>query len=166
MLIQNTEFLPTQGRALDIACGSGANALFLADLGMQVDAWDISDVVVSHLENRHPGLHPKALDITAAAIENSSYDLVLTCHYLDPSLANAIVSATNPGGLIIYQTFTAGKKADIGPSNPDFLLKPGQLESFVAGCRILKSEDGTDILDKGNPMAGRAYIIAQKPMDQ
>ncbi|MBO6557585.1 MAG: methyltransferase domain-containing protein [Pseudomonadales bacterium] len=151
---------------MDIACGSGANALYLAERGLHVDAWDISDVVVSHLENRHPRLYPRALDITAAAIENSRYDLILTCHYLDPSLAKAIVRATHPGGLIIYQTFTAGKKADIGPRNPDFLLKPGQLESFVSGCRVLRFEDGTDIVDQGNPMAGRAYIIAQKNIDQ
>ncbi len=157
------DLLPREGTALDIACGSGANALFIAKLGMEVDAWDISDVVIGALENRHPRLHPKAININAGTLQGAHYDLVMTCHYLDASLAPSIRAATNPGGLIIYQTFTLDKKTDIGPSNPDFLLKPGDLEDFVQDCEILAMEDGSDILEKANPMAGRAYVIARKP---
>jgi len=163
VLEQNTDLLPTEGRALDIACGTGANALYLAERGMEVDAWDISDVVVASLANQHPRLHPRAIDITPEALAGEHFDLILTCHYLDPVLAPAIRDAARPGGLIIYQTFTSSKQADIGPSNPDFLLKPGDLESFVENCEILAAGDGSDILDTGNPMAGRAWIIARKP---
>lgn len=166
VLAQNADLLPTKGRALDIACGTGANALFLAERGMDVDAWDISDVVIDSLATLHPRIHPRALEITPESLSGKQFDLILTCHYLDPALAPAILEATSPGGLIIYQTFTSTKKADIGPSNPDFLLKPGDLERFVAGCDILSAQDGSDIVDKENPMAGRAWIIARRHSDQ
>ena len=89
------------------------------------------------------------------------YDLILTCHYLDAALAPAIRAAARPGGLIIYQTFTAAKVAAIGPDNPGFLLQPGDLESFVEGCRILAADDGSHITDSSHPLAGRGYILAQ-----
>ncbi|MBL6690160.1 MAG: methyltransferase domain-containing protein [Pseudomonadales bacterium] len=162
VLEQNADLLPKQGRALDIACGTGANALFLAERGMEVDARDISDVVIASLANQHPRLHPRAVDVTPESLFGLQFDLILTCHYLDPALAPAILEATSPAGLIIYQTFTSTKKVDIGPSNPDFLLKPGDLEKFVDGCDILAKQDGSDILEKENTMAGRAWIIARK----
>lgn len=165
VLLDHTDLLPRSGNALDIACGRGGNALFLAERGMEVDAWDISDVVIKTLEHRHPRLHPKVLDISASALANLQYDLILTCHYLDASLAEAIRRATKPGGLIIYQTFTAEKRAAVGPSNPDFLLKHGQLEALVEGCQTLAFRDGSAIIDEKDPLAGRAYIVARKPAD-
>ena len=167
VLTRHAGLLPQGGRALDIACGTGANARFLADRGMEVDAWDISDVVIKALEGFHPRVHPRAIDISADSLVGNKgeadYDLILTCHYLDAALAPAIRDATRPGGLIIYQTFTAAKIAAIGPDNPGFLLQPGDLESFVKGCRILAADDGSQITDSSHPLAGRACILAQKP---
>ncbi len=166
VLQANTSLLPTSGLALDLACGTGANTVFLASRGMQVEAWDISDVVINALAQQHADntlIQPAVVDISPNALSANSYDLILVCHYLDRTLVPAISDALRPGGLAIYQTFTADKKVSVGPSNPDFLLKKNELERFVTGFDILASAEGSEIVETSNPMAGRAYVIARKP---
>jgi len=167
MLTDNADILPIEGIALDLACGLGANSLFLAARGLEVHAWDISEIAISHLAERADSLglniQTRVLNITPAALEVERYHLVVTTHYLDRSLPPAIMKATRPGGLICYQTFTAEKQIDIGPSNPDFLLQPNELQSFVPGCEILAFRDESHNTNRDDPLAGRAFIIARKP---
>ena len=168
MLIDNDNILPIDGIALDLACGLGANSLFLAARGLEVHAWDISEVAVSHLAEQANSLglniQTRVINITAEALPIESYDLVITSHYLDRSLPPAILDAARPGGLICYQTFTAEKQIDMGPSNPMFLLKPNELQSFVPGCEILAFKDESHNANRDDPLAGRAFIIARKPL--
>jgi tellurite methyltransferase len=167
VLSDNADILPNKGVALDLACGLGTNSLFLAARGLEVHAWDISEVAVSHLAEQASSLglniQTRAVDITPAALGIESYDLVVTSHYLDRSLPPAIMNATRPGGLICYQTFTAEKQIDMGPSNPDFLLLPNELQLFVPGCEILAFKDESHNTNRDDPLAGRAFIIARKP---
>ncbi len=167
VLTDNADILPTGGVALDLACGLGTNSLFLAARGLEVHAWDISEVAISHLaeQARSLGLNiqTRVVNITAAALPTESYDLVVTSHYLDRSLPPAIMKAARPGGLICYQTFTAEKLVNKGPSNPDFLLQPNELPSFVPGCEILAATDQSHNTNENDPLAGRAFIIARKP---
>jgi len=167
MLTDNADILPVKGIALDLACGLGANSLFLATRGLEVHAWDISEIAISHLAERADSLglniQTRVLNITPAALQIERYDLVVTTHYLDRSLPPAIMKATRPGGLICYQTFTAEKQIDIGPSNPDFLLQPNELQSFVPDCEILAFRDESHNTNRDDPLAGRAFIIARKP---
>lgn len=152
-------------RALDIACGDGANAVYLAQRGFDVDAWDISDVAIGQVnalaQDQNLRITGRALDITAVDLPPCRYDIIINCHYLDRSLIPAMIDAATPGGLIFYQTFTANKTLDIGPSNPKFLLAPGELNRLFAHCHIRYQSDGSDITDQQDPMAGRASIVAQ-----
>jgi SAM-dependent methyltransferase len=167
VLTDNDNILPVKGVALDLACGLGSNSLFLEDRGLEVHAWDISRVAISRLAEQAASLQlniqTKVVNITAAALPVESYDLVITSHYLDRSLPPAILNATLPGGLICYQTFTAEKKINIGPHNPDFLLQPNELQSFVPNCEILAYKDESQNTNKDHPLSGRAFIIARKP---
>ena len=167
VLTDNDNILPFKGVALDLACGLGSNSLFLEARGLEVHAWDISKVAVSNLAERVDSLQlniqTRVVNITAAALPVKSYDLVITSHYLDRSLPPAILNATLPGGLICYQTFTAEKKINIGPNNPDFLLQPNELQSFVPNCEILAYQDEGQNTNKNHPLSGRAFIIARKP---
>ena len=101
VLIDNEDVLPNDGIALDLACGLGANSLFLAARGLEVHAWDISEVAVSHLAEQASSLalniQTRVINITAASLPVESYDLVITSHYLDRSLPKAILDATRPG---------------------------------------------------------------------
>ena len=168
VLTDNDNILPIKGIALDLACGLGTNSLFLAARGLEVHAWDISKVAVSHLAERAGSLglniQTRVINITAAALPVESYDLVITSHYLDRSLPPAILDATRPGGLICYQTFTANKQIDKGPHNPMFLLRPNELQSFVPDCEILAFKDESHNVNRDDPLAGRAFIVARKPI--
>ena len=167
VLTDNDNILPVKGIALDLACGLGSNSLFLEARGLEVHSWDISNVAVSSLAKQVDSLQlniqTRVVNITAAALPVESYDLIITSHYLDRGLQRAILNATLPGGLICYQTFTAEKKINIGPNNPDFLLQPNELKSFVPNCEILAYRDGSQSTNKDHPLSGRAYIIARKP---
>ena len=167
VLTDNDHILPVNGKALDLACGLGSNSLFLEARGLEVHAWDISKVAVSSLAERVNSLQlniqTRVVNITAAALPVESYDLVITSHYLDRSLPPAILNATLPGGLICYQTFTTEKRINIGPNNPDFLLQPNELQSFVPNCEILAYRDESKNTNKAHPLSGRAFIIARKP---
>ena len=168
VLTDNDNILPIKGIALDLACGLGTNSLFLAARGLEVHAWDISKVAVSHLAERAGSLglniQTRVINITAAVLPVESYDLVITSHYLDRSLPPAILDATRPGGLICYQTFTAEKQINIGPGNPVFLLQPNELQSFVPDCEILAFKDESHNVNRDDPLAGRAFIVARKPI--
>ena len=168
VLTDNDNILPFKGVALDLACGLGSNSLFLEARGLEVHAWDISKVAVSTLAERVNSLQlniqTRVVNITAAALPVESYDLVITSHYLDRSLPPAILDATRPGGLICYQTFTAEKQINKGPSNPEFLLQPNELQSFVPDCEILAFKDESHNVNRDDPLAGRAFIIARKPI--
>ncbi|HIE88478.1 MAG TPA: methyltransferase domain-containing protein [Gammaproteobacteria bacterium] len=168
VLTDNDNILPIKGIALDLACGLGTNSLFLAARGLEVHAWDISKVAVSHLAERAGSLglniQTRVINITAAALPVETYDLVITSHYLDRSLPPAILDATRPGGLICYQTFTAEKQINMGPGNPVFLLQPNELQSFVPDCEILAFKDESHNANRDDPLAGRAFIIARKPI--
>jgi tellurite methyltransferase len=167
VLTDNDNLLPVKGVALDLACGLGSNSLFLEARGLEVHAWDISKVAVSHLAERADSfqlnIQTRVVNITAAALPVEKYDLLITSHYLDRTLPPAILNATRPGGLICYQTFTADKQIDIGPSNPEFLLQPNELQSFVPNCEILAFKDESQNTNKDHPLGGRAFIIARKP---
>jgi 2-polyprenyl-3-methyl-5-hydroxy-6-metoxy-1,4-benzoquinol methylase len=167
VLTDNQNMLPVKGIALDLACGLGTNSLYLAARGLEVHAWDISKIAVSHLSQRAGlrglNIQTRVVNISAAALPVESYDLVITSHYLDRTLPLAILNATRPGGLICYQTFTAEKQINIGPNNPDFLLQPNELQSFVPGCEILAFKDEGHNVNRYDPLAGRAFIIARKP---
>jgi len=164
---ESLAFLPAQGSALDIACGRGTNALYLAEQGLDVDAWDISDVVVDQLQDKARSLGlsltARCCDIQPDCFAGRQWDVIVNCHYLDRSLTAAMKTALAPGGLILFQTFTAAKRLDTGPSNPDFLLAPGELESIFSDFDVLTARDESLSTDPANPLAGRALIIARKP---
>jgi 2-polyprenyl-3-methyl-5-hydroxy-6-metoxy-1,4-benzoquinol methylase len=168
LLAENNHLLPKKGLALDLACGLGGNSLALIDHGLSVDAWDISPVVVSKLnhyaELHHIALNAQACDLANSDLGKEKYDVILVAHYLERSLAPAIMQALKPGGLLCYQTFVRDTTDDYsGPSNPDFLLKEGELLQLFSELRpIFYREEGT----LGNTQRGvrnLAQLIARKP---
>ncbi|MBT4160034.1 MAG: methyltransferase domain-containing protein [Gammaproteobacteria bacterium] len=169
VLIDNVDLIPDQGHACDIACGRGVNTLALARAGMKVDAWDISNVAITALQQEaaEAGLEINAstVDITPSCFAGKSYDLILNCHYLDRQLIPAMVGACKPGGLILFQTFTEDKADTIGPRNREFLLARDELPGMFSGFDILTYRDESRNENAENPLTGRAYIIARKPQE-
>jgi SAM-dependent methyltransferase len=155
------ELLPLlpAGPALDIACGTGRHALFLAQRGQHVTAIDFSGVALDILEARARGMQatvrrserlrdsrrtPKGgLELIQADLERtefpeSCYDLILCIQYLQRSLFPQIVRALRPDGVLLMETFTRAQlEFEGGPRNPAYLLESGELREAFPELRVL-----------------------------
>jgi SAM-dependent methyltransferase len=131
------------GPLLDVACGSGRHVSWLAAAGYEVHGVDRDAAAVD-------ALRPLA-QIRVADIENGPWPyepgrfagLVVT-NYLWRPLMNTLADALAPGGVYIHETFALGHHTIGRPSNPDFLLKPGELAAWAlsTGLRVVAFEDG------------------------
>lgn len=141
VLIDNSFLLPKTGAALDLACGLGGNALFLAQQGLAVTAWDISSVAVARLEAAadRQGLNINACqqNISSLSLAKSSFDVITVSRFLDRTLTDAIIGALKPGGLLFYQTFTKEKTSGQGPNNPNFLLERNEFLGLFSRLAVL-----------------------------
>jgi SAM-dependent methyltransferase len=113
-LVDHLHFLDGQGLAIEIACGKGANALYLAGLGYQVVACDgaLSCLAICQRSARRLGLpvYPAVCDVEAMVLPQESFGLISVVRYLQRSLFDRMISALIPGGLIFYKTFNTGKR--------------------------------------------------------
>jgi SAM-dependent methyltransferase len=137
--------LVRQGAAvLDLACGSGRHARLFLECGHPVSAVDID---VSGLDDLRG--HPR-LEIVQADLENAPWPLpgrrfgaVIVTNYLWRPLFEPILGAIEEGGLLLYETFARGNEAYGRPTNPDFLLRLGELIEVVRGrLQIVAYEHG------------------------
>ena len=131
------------GAALDLACGSGRHSRFLAGLGFQVCAIDrdpraldalggVTGVTVRHAD----------LENGAWPLDGLQFDGIVVTNYLHRPLFPRILDALAPDGALIYETFAAGNERFGKPSNPDFLLQPGELLDVVRGrLRVVAFEE-------------------------
>lgn len=135
-----TRFAPaTPGSALDVACGSGRNLVWLADAGWQVTGIDRDTAATAPLQS--------LAKIVEADIENTpwplrqDFDLVVVCNYLWRPLFDTIKRSVKPGGMLIWETFADGQQAIGRPSRPDFLLQRGELLRVCHDWHIVAYED-------------------------
>ncbi len=138
--------LPPSASVLDVACGSGRHLRWLAGLGHRVTGVDRDAAALAALEGQGELI---VADIEAGPwpLAGRSFDAVVVTHYLWRPLLPAIVASVAPGGLLVYETFAAGNASVGKPSNPDFLLRPGELLEAVRCAptddwRVLGYEDG------------------------
>lgn len=129
------------GKALELACGTGENALFLAKKGFDVDAIDISCTAISIAEEkaRREGVNVNFLcaDLDEYTLPENTYDLIINFYYLNRSLSNPIVKALKKGGLLIFETYNQKHMIIREDFNPDFLLKDGELLELFRGLDVL-----------------------------
>lgn len=141
-LVQHLHCLPRGGRVLDVACGSGRHARYLAERGFTVHAVDRDAAALATLG--HPGITTELLDLEAGrpSLGIARYDAVIVFNYLHRPLMPAIVAAVAPRGVLIYETFTTAQAALGKPTNPAFLLLPGELRALAAPLEIVASREG------------------------
>lgn len=130
LLVQAAELLPA-GKALDLACGAGRNAIYLARLGWRVTAVDASSVAIARLQELARGLEIDArvadLEQGEFTIERDAYDLICDFYYLQRDLFPAIREGLRPGGTVAAAIHLEGS----------FALSPGELRQEFAGWKIL-----------------------------
>lgn len=122
------------GSVLDLACGSGRHARLFAAAGHAVAAVDRDAVAIAALA-AVPGIQTLCADIEDGPwpFAGRQFDAVVVTNYLHRPLFPALMDALAPGGLLIYETFAVGNERHGRPSNPDFLLREGELLERVSG---------------------------------
>jgi len=120
--------VPAGARVLDLACGYGRHARFFAQRGAQVLAVDRDAAALATLAET-PGIDILRADLEGELwpLGGQRFDAIVVSHYLHRPLFPDLRAALGPGGTLLYETFAQGNEAHGRPSNPDFLLRPGEL---------------------------------------
>lgn len=146
--MQWSETIAPGGQVLDFACGAGRHARWLAARGFHVVAVDIDPTRFTDV--------PSGVRTLAADLENgpwpfapSQFDAVVVTNYLYRERFELLMDCVRPGGLLIYETFASGNERFGKPSNPNFLLQPGELRDRVGpGFEVLGFAEGEVALPK------------------
>jgi rhodanese-related sulfurtransferase len=147
-LLSNVTLAPRGARTLDVACGRGRHALFLAGAGFPVRAVDQDAGHVAWLgalsRRLHLPLDAEVVDLEdgGADLGAETWELVLVFNYLHRPLFPALVRALKPGGLLLYETYTADQPKRGRPTNPDHLLEPGELPRLVTPLEVVRHREG------------------------
>ncbi|MEQ1528695.1 MAG: methyltransferase domain-containing protein [Methylococcales bacterium] len=172
VLSENVFLLPEQGQALDLACGLGADAIFLAAQGLAVTAWDISGVAIEKLQAyaRQQQLQINACrqNITRNSFAEKAFDVIVVSRFLDRSLMDAIISALKPNGLLFYQTFTRQKLTPQSgitrhtPNNPDYLLAENELLQLFSELKLVFYRENGLLGNQESGLRNETQFIGQK----
>jgi SAM-dependent methyltransferase len=134
------------GEALDLACGSGRHARLLAARGLKVTALDRDAQALAAAGGQ--GIATVQYDLETAGsrwpFAPGRFKGIVVTNYLHRPLFGEIVASLAPDGILIYETFAQGNEVFGKPSNPNFLLAPGELLAVATrfGLRVLAYEDG------------------------
>jgi SAM-dependent methyltransferase len=131
--------LVTRGPVLDVASGAGRHARFFAGRGLEV-------VAVDNLPQRIPGVTFMQADLENGQrwpFAGQRFAAVVVTNYLHRPLFARLEQAVDEGGVLIYETFMAGNERYGRPSNPAYLLQPGELLRAFKALTVVAFEQGT-----------------------
>lgn len=154
---------------LDLAAGGGRHSRLLLSLGLSVTALDKNVSALLDLAPE-PSDQGRLLEIIEADLEDGSpwplagrtFSGIVVTNYLWRPIMNKLLEALSPGGILIYETFSAGNERFGKPRNPDHLLKPGELLDLAKGdLDVVAYECGLD--QSGDHPAVKQRLCAAKP---
>ena len=150
----------TGGTVLDLAAGGGRHARYLRELGFRVSAVDIDLSKMSDLAD-DDGVELVEADLEAGPwpFPGRRFDGIVVTNYLHRPLLSMLAESLAPGGLLIYETFAEGNARYGRPSNPEFLVREGELLSAFSELNVLEYEHGFE--EQPRP-AVRQRICAQQ----
>ena len=135
--------VPAGARVLDVAAGRGRHARHFAARGARVLAVDRDAQALASLDGVD-GVETLVADLEAGAwpLRTAIFDAIVVVHYLHRPSFGPLVAALAADGVLLYETFAAGNERHGRPSNPAFLLEPGELLRAVGGTlRVVAFED-------------------------
>ena len=150
-----------KGLALDIACGNGRNSFFLAQMGFEVDAVDISEVAIEWLgaesKRRELNIAATCSEVVSDGFPRTPYQVILNFNFLERSLFPKMIASLAPGGLLFFETFVK----DLDPAadtsmNPRFLLESNELLTAFQDLQVLEYREG----DLGRECKGKKKVVA------
>jgi len=161
------EWLPRlpAGKALDVACGLGRNAILLAGAGYRVDAIDISPVGLERARREAGRLDLEINwiehDLDQAYDFDSDYDLIVVMWFVNLELIARLCDCLAPGGYLLCEEHLISDGAVAGPENPRFRVAPGALRDAVSRLEIVHYEESVGVDTDGQPLAS-ARAVARK----
>jgi tellurite methyltransferase len=161
LLRRVARLLPRRGRALDLACGEGQNAVWLAARGLAVTGLDVSPVAIARARAlaraRRVPLRARVVDLTRHGLRRGWYDVVTCCHYLDRRLIPALAAALRPGGVVVVEIATVRNLRLHPRPGRRFVLREGELASWFPRLETRYSREG---LMDGHE---QAQLVARRP---
>ena len=164
--------LVPRGEVLDLACGQGRHARLFASLGHRVSALDRDREALAALDGV-PGVGTVRADLEDGSLwpfEPGRFKGIVVANYLYRPLFRHLIEALAPRGVLIYETFMAGNERFGKPSNPEFLLAPGELlASFARELTVAAFEQGrvarpkTAMVQRLCALRGAAADVALEP---
>jgi tellurite methyltransferase len=154
--------LPSGRAALDIACGAGRHAVWLAERGWDVVGCDVSleglRLAAQMARQRRVGLKLFCAELDEYPLPARRFDLVVVFFFLQRRLFAEIEKTLKPGGLLMYRTYLEGGEPT---SHPQHRLRSGELPEVFPGWRVLHYRE----IPAGETAGGRpvAEFMAQKP---
>jgi SAM-dependent methyltransferase len=131
-IVRFAPLIRQRGTVLDLACGFGRHSRYLAALGLEVTAVDRDPEAIASLQAM-PNVIAAVGDLESGAwpYPDRRFNGIVVTNYLWRPLLPNILGALDPGGVLLYETFAIGNEKFGKPSNPDFLLRPGELLEAV-----------------------------------
>ena len=142
------------------------DAIFLEEHGLTSHAWDIAQQASNRLQDYCDRSNIK-INIVTRDVEQhppsaNSFDVINVSYYLERSLSQHIIAALRPNGLLFYQTFTADKVSDEGPSNSNYRLRPNELLEMFSPLQILVYQEYGCVGNYELGLRNVAQLVAQK----
>lgn len=146
-LVENLEYLPSQGKALDLGMGEGRNAVFLARKGFTVTGVDISKVAVQKAKQLADEFDVRINTVVENVddynVKPNTYDVIINFYFVNRRLHKKMMTWLKPGGIIVYEAHTDLQKTVKG--NEDYprryLLREGELLNLFPEMKVLKFEE-------------------------
>jgi len=154
-------------RALDVACGLGRNASFLAGRGYAVDGWDVSDVAIHQAQVRDPEISWACMDLLKDPLPAGSWGLICVIRFVALDLLRTLCKRLTPGGVLVVEQHLQWPYPIAGPGSDRFRVAPGQLVNIVSemGLEILHARDGL-LQDPDAVTMAISQVIAQRKSDE
>lgn len=164
-IVRFAPLVAVNGRVLDVACGQGRHSVFFAARGCQVTAVDRSASALAALAGMARITRIEA-DIEAARwpLAGERFDAVIVTNYLHRALLPDLIAAVADDGVLLYETFARGNEVYGRPSNPDFLLAPGELLTTIGDrLTVVAFEQGVVAADRPAVLQRVAAVGAARP---
>ncbi len=155
----------TPGKALDIACGAGRNALFLAEHGFAVDAVDISAAALSRAQEaavaRGLQLNLVEHDLDGPLTLTDDYQLILVIRYVNLPLLQQLAQHLAPGGWLVCEEHLVSDEDVIGPTNPAYRVARGALAEAAEGLELQWVGEGV-MTEPDGRLAALSQLVARR----
>lgn len=156
------------GRALDVACGAGRNAIYLSGRGFSVDAVDISRVALDRARTRSAAAGPldinwieADLDCADQSLPVGPYELIVLIRYVDMPLYAKLIDRLAPGGVLLSEQHLTTDHEVIGPKNPAYRVEAGQLRRATLSLKSRYYFEGL-VVDPDGRLASLAQVVAER----